>query len=113
MHTMAIQPSEVRTFLIADLRGYTRFTAEHGDEAAASLVTRFAEIIATAVTARGGRLIELRGDEALVVFASARGALRAAADLQTHFIPQSVPLGVGIGVDAGEGACPRFQAQEA
>ena len=26
----------LRTFLIADVRGYTRFTQEHGDEAAAS-----------------------------------------------------------------------------
>ncbi len=26
---------ELRTFLIADVRGYTRFTVEHGDEAAA------------------------------------------------------------------------------
>ena len=26
----------LRTFLIADVRGYTRFTQEHGDEAAQS-----------------------------------------------------------------------------
>jgi class 3 adenylate cyclase len=27
----------VRTFLIADIRGYTRFTEQHGDEASAKL----------------------------------------------------------------------------
>jgi class 3 adenylate cyclase len=35
-------PSEARTFLIADVRGYTRFTQQHGDEAAARLATQIA-----------------------------------------------------------------------
>ncbi len=30
-------PAAIRTFLIADVRGYTRFTAQHGDEAASRL----------------------------------------------------------------------------
>jgi hypothetical protein len=52
-------------------------------------------------------VIELRGDEALVVFASARQALRAAVELQEEFaggsgVAPALPLGVGIGVDAGE-----------
>jgi class 3 adenylate cyclase len=34
----------IRSFLIADVRGYTRFTAQHGDEAAARLATKFAEV---------------------------------------------------------------------
>ena len=38
---------EIRTFLIADVRGYTRFTLEHGDEAAARLASRFAAIART------------------------------------------------------------------
>src|SRR5262249_17438396 len=55
----------------------------------------------------GGRVIELRGDEALAVFASARQALRAAVELQAQFAAAShadptLPLGVGIGLDAGE-----------
>jgi class 3 adenylate cyclase len=36
---------EIRAFLIADVRGYTHFTQEHGDEAAAKLASRFAEIV--------------------------------------------------------------------
>ena len=53
----------VRTFLIADVRGYTRFTVEHGDEAAARLATRFAEIAERVATAHEGAVSELRGDE--------------------------------------------------
>jgi WD40 repeat protein len=35
---------EIRTFMIADVRGYTSFTQSHGDEAAAQLAATFAEI---------------------------------------------------------------------
>ena len=105
IQTSAVQPSEVRTFLIADVRGYTRFTLEHGDEAAARLAQHFAQLTEAAVTQRDGRVIELRGDEALAVFSSARQALRAAVELQTRFAQEAndlLPLRVGIGLDAGE-----------
>jgi len=101
------QTTRVRTFLIADVRGYTAFTQAHGDEAAARLAATFAEIVREGVEARGGEVIELRGDEALAVFDSAREALRAAVDLQQTFahevaIDPATPLTVGIGLDAGE-----------
>ena len=35
----------VRTFLFADVRGYTRFTQERGDEAASALAARFADTV--------------------------------------------------------------------
>jgi len=73
--------SGVRTFLIADIRGYSRYTEEGGDEAAAALSKKFATIVNDDVEAHGGGLVELRGDEALVVFTSARAAIRAAVDL--------------------------------
>jgi class 3 adenylate cyclase len=97
----------VRTFLIADIRGYSGFTAEHGDEAAAVLVTRFSDIVREGVQLRGGQLIEIRGDEALAVFESARQAIRAAIDLQMRFAEETddnpdIPMRVGIGIDSGE-----------
>ena len=99
--------TEIRTFLIADVRGYTRYTQERGDEAAARLAARFAEVVAEVVAGRDGRVVELRGDEALCVFGSPRGALRAAVDLQRRCADElradpSVPLRVGVGIDAGE-----------
>jgi peptide/nickel transport system substrate-binding protein len=99
--------SEIRTFLIADIRGYTRFTQQHGDEAAARLAGRFAEIAREAVESRGGVVAELRGDEAMCVFASPRQAVRAAVALQERCAEQfradpSLPLRVGVGLDAGE-----------
>ncbi len=98
---------EIRVFLVADVRGYTVFTQERGDEAAASLAATFADIAREHVQARDGSVIELRGDEALAVFRSPRQAIRAAVELQAGLLQATrtapdLPLPVGIGLDAGE-----------
>ena len=98
---------DVRTFLIADVRGYTRFTQAHGDEAGARLAERFAVIVREEIESRGGTVVELRGDEALCAFGSPRSALRAAVALQQRCAEEmrrdpSLPLAIGIGIDAGE-----------
>ncbi len=98
--------STIHTFLIADLRGYTRFTLEQGDEAAARLAANFAALARRVMEARDGRVIELRGDEVLAVFLSTRQALWAAVELEAGVAearrsdPAYPP--VGIGLDAGE-----------
>jgi WD40 repeat protein/class 3 adenylate cyclase len=101
------QGAGIRTFLIADVRGYTAFTQARGDEAAARLASKFAAIAREGVEAHGGEVIELRGDEALAVFTSAREAVRSAVELQQVYADEllldpTLPLRVGIGVDAGE-----------
>src|SRR5438093_7346797 len=97
----------VLTFLIADVLGSTSFTREHGDTAAARLAKTFADLARDAVEARGGRVIELRGDEALAVFDSTDQAVRAATEFQATCaeevaVDPTVPLNVGLGIDAGE-----------
>jgi class 3 adenylate cyclase len=103
---MADAVGGVRTFLIADIRGYSRYTEECGDEAAADLAARFEAIVHDDIEAHDGELVEIRGDEALVVFSSARQAIRAAVDLQQQFHEAAseldIPLRVGIGIDSGE-----------
>lgn len=99
--------SALLTFLIADVRGYTRFTMDQGDEAAARLADRFAALSTEVLGQYDGQVIELRGDEALAVFSSARRALRGAVALQRAFTQAvrddpSLPLAVGMGLDAGE-----------
>ncbi|HZS93929.1 MAG TPA: AAA family ATPase [Chloroflexota bacterium] len=96
--------SGVHTFLIADVRGYTQFTLDHGDEAAAGLATQFAHLVEETVGSWDGRVVELRGDEALAIFSSPRQALRAAVDIQARLAQygETFPLGVGIGLDSGE-----------
>jgi class 3 adenylate cyclase len=99
--------TEARTFLIADIRGYTRYSQEHGDAAASRLAQRFAALVRESIAEHQGELLELRGDEALCIFESARTALVAAVALQRSFRrpaegERALPLGVGIGLDAGE-----------
>ena len=96
-----------RTFLIADIRGYTRYSQEHGDAAASRLAQRFAALVRESMTEHHGKLLELRGDEALCIFESARMALAAAVALQRRFRQPAegegaFALGVGIGLDVGE-----------
>jgi len=99
--------ADVHAFLIADVRGYTAFTQERGDEDAGRLAGRFAQVTRSVVDANRGNVLELRGDEALVVFGSPRSAIRGAVALQQRFVEEtiadpSLPLTVGIGLDAGE-----------
>ena len=94
--------SGLRTFLIADVRGYTTYTREFGDEAGAELAATFAAAVREVVEARDGILLELRGDEALVVFESPRQAVRAAVAVQQRLQEVGLARGVGIGLDAGE-----------
>lgn len=98
--------TSVRTFLIADIRGYSRYTEECGDEAAARLSYKFERVVQEEIETYDGALVETRGDEALVAFHSARGSIRAAVDLQARFHETAeqleIPLRVGIGIDSGE-----------
>ena len=98
---------DINTFLIADIRGYTSFTEAHGDAEAARLAGTFADVCREVVEAHGGALLELRGDEALCLFRSARAAVAAGVSLQDHFAKWALtdpdtPLLVGIGLDVGE-----------
>jgi class 3 adenylate cyclase len=99
--------ASILAFLIADIRGYSHFTLEHGDRAAAELTTRFAEIARSVAERWDGRVVEVRGDEILAIFGSARQALLAAHDLNarcddaTRARPDQ-PLTIGIGLDVGE-----------
>jgi YVTN family beta-propeller protein len=99
--------TDVHAFLIADVRGYTSFTQERGDEDAGRLAARFAVVARAVVEEHQGEVLELRGDEALCVFGSPRSAIRAAVALQKRFVDEtisdpSLPLTIGIGLDAGE-----------
>jgi peptide/nickel transport system substrate-binding protein len=99
--------SELLTFLFADIRGYTKFTQQRGDEAAAKLTGKFAMVVRDLVGQYAGTVLELRGDEALCLFSSPRQSLRLAVTLQQRFVEETIdepelPMTVGIGVDAGE-----------
>src|SRR4051794_7514174 len=101
-----------RTFLIADVRGYSSFAALRGDEATAALAERFAETAGRVVQEHSGELVELRGDEVLAAFESPRQAVRTALALQERLLERtrddpSLPLPAGLGLDVGEAVTAR------
>ncbi len=67
----------VKIFLIADIRGYTSFTHEYGDEAAGRLTTAFVDMTGEVAAAHHGAVIDFKGDEVLVGFDSPRQAILA------------------------------------
>jgi DNA-binding NarL/FixJ family response regulator/class 3 adenylate cyclase len=100
---MGERAASPKTFLIADVRGYTRFTQEHGDAAASALVESFLGTTEPILGEHGGELVETRGDEVLAAFDSTRGALEAAVEMQRALVSnEGGPIPVGIGIDIGE-----------
>ena len=85
------EQTAVRTFLIADIRGYTTFTQAEGDEAAGRLASRFAQVVREDIEAHGGSVLELRGDEAMCTFGSPRGPSvppsRCSSAVRTRSVP--------------------------
>ena len=93
-----------RSFLIADIRGYTRFTRQRGDAEAARLAQAFAALAEDAVEGRDGRVVEVRGDEVMAVFASPAHAVRAGVELVAlceEEIEDDLPLLAGVGIETG------------
>lgn len=93
-----------RSFLIADIRGYTRFTRARGDAEAARLAQAFAALAEEAVEGRDGRVVEVRGDEAMAVFTSPAHAVRAGIELVAlceEEIQDDLPLLAGVGIETG------------
>ncbi|HXT35300.1 MAG TPA: helix-turn-helix domain-containing protein, partial [Chloroflexota bacterium] len=101
----AALPTGMLSVLIADVRGYSAFTHQHGDAAGARLALRFTGLAEEVIATAGGQVVEVRGDEVLGVFTSAHGALRAATGLVARCAEEAtadLPLRAGVGVDAGE-----------
>src|ERR671914_304539 len=103
---MTVGSSRTNGFLFSDLRDYTRYVEQHGDQAAAALLGAYRSMVRGAVATFGGAEIKTEGDSFYVVFPSASSAvqcglaiLEAAAESVRGDGP---PITVGIGVHAGE-----------
>jgi adenylate cyclase len=83
-----------------DLAGYTRLTETSGDEVAARSAARLAELADAAARPRGGRLVKLLGDGAMLHFRDPRGAVLATLDLIDAIEDAGLPPG-HAGISAG------------
>lgn len=90
----------LHTFLFADLVGFTRFTAEHGDERGADLAVRFHRRMRLLAAELDCQVVKVIGDGVMVRAEDGRAALelgrRIVADAQREGFPP-----VRVGIDTG------------
>jgi class 3 adenylate cyclase len=69
------------TIVFVDLSGFTRLTEERGDKAAVRTATSLQRHADAVARQRGGRLVKLLGDGALLRFSQVKRSVEAALDL--------------------------------
>lgn len=102
----AYEDTAFRAILFTDLAESTRFTERTGDAAVMSVVQTHDEIVLDALHGTGGTLVKRTGDGAMASFRSAASAVEAAVRIQSTLrvaeAAGEMPLGVRIGIAAGE-----------
>jgi len=103
----AVPFSGTITIFFSDIRGFTDYTEEFGDEAASRIVHEKDSIIRSQIEAYGGVVVKTQGDSFMVAFSAARGAILCAITIQrivgqaNH--DQAGPrIAIGIGINTGE-----------
>lgn len=97
-------PSQPVTVMFTDLEGFTRFTAQEGDEVAAQLIADHQRLMGPVVRSRGGRIVKRMGDGLMLTFPAPEAALLAALEL-VEAIDQ--PLRLRAGLHVGEAVVTR------
>jgi adenylate cyclase len=88
--------------LAADVVGYSRLMGEDEAGTLAALRAHRAEIFDPVIAERGGRLVKLMGDGALVEFPSAVDAVEAALAIQQRVAAGDGSIRLRIGVNLGD-----------
>lgn len=93
-----------QTFLFADLVGFTAFTEEHGDDAAADVAMRFTAVAAGLAKDHGVTLVKCLGDGVLLRGDDAARTLRLGLALKTELdglLPIHAGAHTGCAVERG------------
>lgn len=95
---VATTPTAV-TVMFTDLEGFTRFTAEHGDDVAAALITDHQRHVGPIVRSRGGRIVKRLGDGLMLTFPAPEAAVLAALEMVEAVVD---PLRLRAGIHLGD-----------
>ena len=96
----AVGAEGTMTLVFTDIVDSTILAERLGDAAWADLIRRHESQIRTAAESQGGRVVKLVGDGSMLAFESARGAIRAAVDIQRSVVEE--PFDVRIGIHTGD-----------
>lgn len=95
------------TILFSDIRGFTDYTSQYGDEAAFRVLRHHNSIVREQIELFGGHVVKTQGDSFMVSFTTARGAILCAAAVQRAIEAANqdhagTRIAVGIGINTGE-----------
>jgi class 3 adenylate cyclase len=95
------------TILFSDIRGFTEYTDQYGDEAAFQVLQQHNEVVQSQIEAFSGKVVKTQGDSFMVAFTTARGAVLCAAAIQRAIAERTHEergsrIAVGIGINTGE-----------
>ncbi len=88
------------SLVFTDIVDSTRLAESIGDGAWTEVIGEHESTIRDITTTEGGTVVKLLGDGAMLAFASARAALRAAVEIQQSSVQS--PFAVRIGIHTGE-----------
>lgn len=94
------RPAHPPAVAFVDVSGYTRLTAEGGDELGAQTAVRLGELAASVVGEHGGHVVKLLGDGVLPRFDSPCTGVTVAAELMSAMLGAGLPP-AHAGVHAG------------
>jgi class 3 adenylate cyclase len=94
------------TIAFSDIRGFTEYTDQHGDEAAYRVLQQHNGVVRNQVDLFGGHVVKTQGDSFMVAFPTARSAIQCAVAIQRALASaQAEPgtrIALGIGINTGE-----------
>ena len=93
--------SPVMAVGFADMVGFTVLSQHLGDEELAAVVSRFDELAHDTVTALGGRVVKMIGDEAMFVVQTAAGAARIGLSLAEAYAGDDLLSDVRVALAVG------------
>jgi adenylate cyclase len=93
-------PRQVEACAFADLSGYTKLTEEAGDEAAARVSMKLAELVNEVASRHAGAVVKMLGDGVLFHFKDPQDAVMASLEMLDRVRPAGLPP-AHVGVNAG------------
>jgi adenylate cyclase len=106
MHGRPVE-RKLAAILSADAEGYSRLMG-HDEAATVRTITEYREVIAAAVSGRGGRVVDAPGDNVLAEFSSVVDAVECAIDIQRTLaarnagLPAARRMRFRIGINLGD-----------
>jgi class 3 adenylate cyclase len=84
-----------------DLSGFTNYTSEHGDDAAAQILSSFRAVVRQVASERGVRIAKWLGDGCMMVAVDQTDGVAAALQLEEQMRTACAPLALRVGVASG------------